>query len=799
MRETPPQNLIDQLQKLQLASDQQVRGMYGRVRRLARDLPLFESVWVDALAQARILTPFQASQLNAGRGDTLRVGPYLLCQSLTAPGYVTSYLAREVKSRQLVRLSVAEVPADQASETARRLEALAARSRMLGGERLAPVLRAGVDGTRVWASSRHVAGRTAGQWIAHNGRFPPHTVLEIARQMLAGLVLVEKAGCCHGDLSAWNLILTDFGQVVLPEPGLRGIVRPEEGYAHADLLPEAFDYLAPERVADGTPPTTASDIYACGCVWWHLLAGRPPLPGGSSLAKLRAVQAGEILDVRRLAPDTPQALAKAVAACLERDPSGRPESMARLAALLGEPGPKGRRHLAQSILRPGPRRARWNASRLALHSAKPTSLWLAASAACLLVVLGLAWAMWPRGGTVVPGKNLAGARGEKDGAMDKRTVTSPLAKSQGTGSVRARPASTPKAPVVTTTDVVLPADRPITLDAIPLRAGQCVRGEPGKRPVVVVPAQGLVVREENLRFENLDFVWNSDASAAGPSTSSPAIVRLHASRAAFHGCSFQAVGKAVPAPVAIGWVHPSGQAVSEVALPSGQIHLSDCVFRQVGVGIGCQTIGAVAVGMTNLLHLGTGPLVLLDHCPKLDEPVVVGLSAVTLRDSGPLLECVYDHLEDQPGTITIQANGSAFVTAPQTALLSLVGPKAPEPLLSNIQWTGQGSLVAPKTIVAQWRRPDGKTQVLDDSAVSIAGLVQSAVEFAGSADASPAANRITRWQVPLQSPNPPGVDPASLVWKSVERGPGAQERVQGSGERVQGSGFRVQKREGSAR
>jgi len=86
MRETPPQNLIEHLQKLQLASDQQVRGMYGRVRRLARDLPLFESVWVDALAQARILTPFQAAQLNAGRGDSLRVGPYVLCQSLAEPG-----------------------------------------------------------------------------------------------------------------------------------------------------------------------------------------------------------------------------------------------------------------------------------------------------------------------------------------------------------------------------------------------------------------------------------------------------------------------------------------------------------------------------------------------------------------------------------------------------------------------------------------------------------------------------------------------------------------------------------------
>lgn len=764
-----------------MASDQQVRGMYGRVRRLARDLPLFESVWIDALAQARILTPFQAAQLNAGRGETLRVGPYVLCQSLAAAGYAASYLAREIKSRQMVRLSVAEVPAEEASEMARHLEALAARGKLLGGEHLAPVLRAGVDGARVWTSSRHVAGRAAGQWIAHNGRFPPDVVFEIARQMLAGLVLVEKAGCCHGDLSAWNLNLTDNGQVVLPEPGLRGILRPEEGYAHADLLPEAYDYLAPERVADGTPPSTASDIYACGCVWWHLLAGRPPMPGGNSLAKLRAVHAGEILDVRRLAPDTPPALAKAVSACLERDPSRRPESMARLAALLGEANPKGRRSLAQSILRPGPRRARGVASGMALWSAAPKSLWLAAGTVCLLIVLGLAWGTWPRGSAGGPGKSRAVARAEKVGGRSEKAAAAAVAKSQGTGDACGGPESTAKRPVGTTTDVVLADDKPVALDAIQLRPGQCVRGEPGKRPVIVVPAQGLVIREENLRFENLDFVWESETSAAASLSATPAIVRLHAARAAFHGCSFQAIGKVRLPPTAIAWAHPSGQAASEVALPSGQIQLSDCVFRQIRVGISCQTVGAVAVEISNLLYLGTGPLVLLDHCPKLDEPVVVGLTAVTLRDSGPLLECVYGRVEDQPGTITIQANGSAFVTSPQTALLSFVGPRAPEQLLSSIQWTGQGSLVGPKTVVAQWRRPDGKAQVLDDSAVSIAGLVRSAVEFAGSADASPSANRITRWQVPLQSANPPGVDPASLIWRNAERTPGPDEKAQRSG------------------
>ena len=770
MRETPPPSLIDQLQRLQLANSQQVRGMYSRVRRLARDLPLFESVWVDALAQARILTPFQAAQLNAGRGDALRVGPYVLCQSLTASGYVATYLARKPKSPQLVRLAVAEVSEDQRSVLARQLEQLVAHGRRLDSAHLAPVIQAGVDGTRLWASSRHVVGRTAGQWIAHNGRFPPHAVLEIARQMLAGLVLVEKAGFCHGDLSAWNVILTDDGQVVLPEPGLRGIVRPEEGYAHTDLLPEFYDYLAPERIIDGTPPTTASDVYALGCVWWHLLAGRPPVPGGNSLAKLRAVHSGQILDVRRLAPDTPSLLARTVTACLQRASNQRPESMRRLASMLGETSPKGRRTLTRSVTRPGRRRTSWTVSLASLRDSKPTGLWLTASIASLLAALILAWSMWPRGNAPAPAKAMAkitAAIPEKTGVKE----------SERTGS---RPPPSPEPKEEGVMDIASSADKPLKLDSLQLRPGQRVCGTPGKRLLVAVPTEGLVIATEDLRFEHIDFVWNTSDPPASPATS-PAILQLRASRATFHGCSFQSAGHGLTQPTAIRWSHLDGYAASAIALPTGQVQLSDCVFRHVGVGIESQRVGAVAVEMANVLHLGSGPLVHLNHCPKLDEPVVVSLASVTLRDSGPLLQCVYEQLEDQPGSITVQANGSAFVTGPQVALLSFVGPAAPEQLLTSIQWTGQGSLVAPQTVVAQWRHPDGKPQSLDDTSVSIAGLVRSSVDFAGPAETGPEANRITRWQVPLHSSSPPGIDPASLDWRREQKDKDEERRTKGTG------------------
>ena len=181
-------------------------------------------------------------------------------------------------------------------------------------------------------------------------------------------------------------------------PGLRGILRPEEGYAHGDLLPEAYDSSGAGANFGRPPANVRSDIYACGCVWWHLLCGRPPLAGGSSLAKLRAAQAAEICDVRRHAPDTPAPLAAAISACLEREPSRRPESMRQLAALLGSPTRSGKRGV-DGLPRLGPavRHVHWTTTVRSIRKSRRTPFWLAGAVCSLAAAVAICWPIWQRG------------------------------------------------------------------------------------------------------------------------------------------------------------------------------------------------------------------------------------------------------------------------------------------------------------------------------------------------------------------------------------------------------------------
>jgi len=782
MPEEPSEALIDLLGRLGLAGRGRIRAQRPQVRRLARDLPVFESVWIDGLVRARIVTPFQAAEILAGRGDLLKVGPLVLSARLASPGYADYFTGRHIETGERTRVAVARVRPQSAGQLQEWAERLVAQSKDVDSQHLASVTLAGAEGDRLWLAGPHPDGLSAAQWMVQNGRFPPQAALEIARQTAAGLAVLEAAGLCHGDLAAWNLILSRAGQVVLPHPGVRGLLRPEEGFAQADLLPEAYDYLAPERIAQGAPPSVAGDLYACGCLWWHLLTGRPPRRGGTAHAKLRESQASEIPDVAQFCPDPPHPLAEAISACTRRDSRKRPETMAQLAALLGPPSPAGRFHVARCVTRPGLQPSPWAVSLSAARHSSHTPVWLAAVGACLVTAAAAMWAVQtsrpPLPAANIPAEaavrlNLTheGSGRPHHAATEEQTAPTGDAETFPKNRAASADPRTTGEPFATATAYTAGANAPaplvldagpVRLDGLALQAGQRVSGLPGRRSTVVVPSEGLVIATEGVRFERLDFVWQHGGATAAAERA--AVIEMRASRAEFHGCSFQAGERQSFPPVAIRWLHPAAGSETQLALPSGRIALNDCVIRGLRAAVDCRTAGAVVVETANVLCLEVGSLVALDHCPEADEPVAVMLERVTLRGAGAVLECNCAETASRPGRIRIAASQCAFAGGTASGLLYFTGPLPPTALLAQIEWTGDGSLLAPDSPVAIWQRPDGQVQALDDAAVSMAGLVRSEIEFAGPAEGGPEASRVLRWQAPLRSADPPGAEPQTLFW-----------------------------------
>jgi serine/threonine-protein kinase len=750
VRPEPPAELVEALSRLELATHEQLRRVAPRVRRLARDLPLFESVWIDALAQARVLTPFQAAEINAGRGDRLRIGSLVLCQKLASNGLGQWFVARDGKSRRwwrLMRIAATDRPiADLAGE----LETLVTDVGHMNVPGLLPPRRAGVVDGFVWAACEHVDGIVAADWLAQHGRLPPDAVLEIARQMLPPLAALQSRARPHGDLAARQLILCG-STIALPLPCVRAVVRPAEGYSRADLPPEAFDGLAPERVLEGTPPTCASDLFALGCLWWHLLTGRTPLAGGDALSKLRSAQTARIADVRQLAPDTPTALAEAIAACLQADPARRPQSIQTLAAQLGGPSRAGKAALARCLARsqaPRLTRSRRRPLRIASQRRLPAAPWMAAAAMLLLAVIYFA-----SGRTHdLPPASIAGASDARV-EQDQNASASILPQTTDGSGLSAGNAVADTSPP----DRVLIAQGPQRLTSLSLKPGQTVRGQPGQRPRVLVGGEGFVVDCEDVTFENIDFVCDEPLA----SHSRQAILQLRAYRLTLRGCSFQSATAPDRQVAAIVWCQPAA-AGRGVQLPTGSIELVDCAFGNVAAAIDCELPAAMRLDLVNCLHLGPGPLVKRSFAPRADEPCLLSLTHCTLREAAAVLSIDCNSLAHPPGEIEIRAVECAMLLAAGRGLLEFSGTVYPEQVARAIQWTGQGSLLGVETPLAVWRQAGYETQRLAEENLFISGLVRSQVQFAGRPSQGPAASRLVRWQAPLKSLDPPGITEAPL-------------------------------------
>ena len=786
MRADPPAELVEKLERLQLATAADLLAVQGRVRQLANDLPLFPSVWVDALAQARKITPFQAAEINAGRGERLAIGGYLLTMPLLSVGYADYYRATDARSKRAVHLLVASAPANgpaangqsdvvpPADSAVAQLLQLVEDQATDADRHIIRLNGAGADSGRVWIAYPPTHAKPLCDILERTGRMPGVAVLEVARQMAEALAALETAGTLHGDLSPRTVWIDRRGIVQLAFSGVRAVVRPNEDFAKPDLPPDAYDYLAPERTCDGTAASVSSDLFSCACVWWHLAAGRPPFGGGTSRRKVRAVQSAKMADLKRFAPDSPAALVAALAACSNKDLPRRPGSFQALADLLGPSNAFGRRAVASVYGKiGGGKRGVMRTLQTAVR-ARDATAWMATLAGCAVVVAAVAWPLmrdripppssprtYPNARqTVMP---LANARPQPVHVQRDSEVVSTSYVEPDSGprhdrgaSEAVRSRSSQQSAVGIPPPVVLSAERPIDWNstAPTLHSGQTVRGRPGERPLVVVPPAGLVVAVDDIRFENVDFIWRPDSDAPiDPERA--ALVELRASRACFAGCTFQAISRGPNTrPIAIVW---SGPRRAGPFLPAGRLELIDCVVSGVASGIDARLSAPLEIKIDDTLCLGPGPLLQFDQPPKADEPIEISLMNSTIRDAA---ELIMFHCNRTPpsetGSITITTNDCVLAPGARRPLVLFAGSTSSADLAKSIQWSGQGSLSPTGARVAARVGRSGPANT-DEVEVSIDGLVSGRIEFAGPPDAGSSASRVTHWLAAAQSADPPGI------------------------------------------
>jgi len=219
----------------------------------------------------------------------------------------------------------------------RRFEREAEIARTLEHPHLVAVVDTGEADGCLFMATRYLEAITLAARLEETGPLAAGDAVRIACDVAAGLEAMHAAGLVHRDAKPANVLLDAKGRAVLTDFGLA------RGEAHTVLtrtgrVSGTLDYLAPEIIQGGRA-TTASDIYALGCLAYESLAGEPPFVAEGPVALLLAHVRDAPPHLADRRPDLPEPLAWAVRRALAKDPNDRPQSALAFARLLRASAP----------------------------------------------------------------------------------------------------------------------------------------------------------------------------------------------------------------------------------------------------------------------------------------------------------------------------------------------------------------------------------------------------------------------------------------------------------------------------
>lgn len=761
MADSPTEGLLRTLQRLRLCTAADLRRCAPLVQRLTRDLPAFDSAWIDALQRSGRITLFQAKHLDVGEYDRLEVGPCVLVDRLGPQRTGSTFVARHRDSSETCVLKRIEATPDEFDGVLRRLRDLVARGNRAGADGAAGRLAGVVVPERcldhegsIVCLAPWIDGPGLDELLVRRGRMPAAVVLSIARQLAEGLAGLERRGFVHGDLRAANVRVDRSGRAHAVDAGIGPAIA--ASLVVREDRPDRFDGTAPELIGTGRIVDTASDVYAFGCLLWMLLAGRPPFPTGAVLSKLASHRNRDLPPIEDVAPDTPRLLVDVISRTTARSLDLRPGSFEPVSAALGRASLRDR-----SILLAYRNSLQRSVPRLPTTGTSPMPVGRLAVAA---VLLGLC-------GTVALHDGLRSGLGE---ATTNAIATTRAWFSGGDPQVvgNERPAGEPA-------DALLPLPEPdeegvVTLEPGRYRAselavvgplvlrGTANSGPDAGRSTIVVDEEALVVWAEELRIENVDVVSTGrDVAAlllARCQTLNVIGSRFDTTPPVASESQPPAATESDPTPggarYGLAW-----KPVDERDARGLGVDLENVVFSGDRTAMYLSNAPR-QLGVRNTLKTGAGSLLEFATTPESGADTTLVLDRVTIRETNRLLTCRRSNRET--GVLWIEANDCVFDLEGSDAAL-IAWSRATEARADRVQFEGLGSVSTPGVPIAIVLDEAGRSRdVSDDPNVILEGLTANRAEFAGPID-DPAGSVVQRLDGPRIGGGRPGIDPGRLL------------------------------------
>jgi serine/threonine protein kinase len=171
-----------------------------------------------------------------------------------------------------------------------------------------------------YIAMEYVDGAPANAWLAKQGALLHRDATSILVQSARALEAAHRANVVHRDVKPENILVTADRIAKLADFGMARDSVAEK--MSAPMRAGTPFYTAPE-IWRGEGAAVATDIYALGATYFHLLTGKPPFEGRDVGELRNAHLQNEIPDVRMWNPEIPVACDHIVRRSMAKSPRDR--------------------------------------------------------------------------------------------------------------------------------------------------------------------------------------------------------------------------------------------------------------------------------------------------------------------------------------------------------------------------------------------------------------------------------------------------------------------------------------------
>jgi hypothetical protein len=173
-----------------------------------------------------------------------------------------------------------------------------------------------------------VEGGSVRDLVTRHGRVHYARAMKIAMDVARALAAADSGKLIHRDVKPDNIMLDTDGTAKLADLGLAKQLDEKKDFTitSSGVVVGTPYYISPEQVDDPRRADIRSDIYSLGATLYHIVCGKVPFTGHSSVSIMLKHLEEPPVAPHIVQPDVPIPLSKLILRMMSKDPADRPQT-----------------------------------------------------------------------------------------------------------------------------------------------------------------------------------------------------------------------------------------------------------------------------------------------------------------------------------------------------------------------------------------------------------------------------------------------------------------------------------------